>query len=125
MDRCRALVAALVVAGPLQAGSVQAGSVQATESVPEKAVVVTKSTFKGLWPLPYERATLTCRPRGYANTMATPEGQFALNDAAKAEGFPALNTLRPKGRQASGSQTGLDELAKAADAFCTRNWSRS
>lgn len=120
MDRCHALFAALVVAGLLRAGPVSA-----TESVPEKAVVVTKSTFKGRWPLPYERATLTCRPRGYANTIATPEGQFALNDAAQAEGFPALKTLRPKGRQASVSEAGLDELAKAADAFCTRSWSRS
>jgi hypothetical protein len=120
MDRCRALVAALVVAGLLQAGLVSA-----TESVPEKAVVVTKSTFKGLWSLPYEKATLTCRPRGYANTMATPEGEFALNDAAEAQGFPELKSWRPKDRQGSAGATGLDELAKAADAFCTRSWSRS
>jgi len=120
MDRCRAFAAALFVAGLLQASPVPA-----TESVPEKDLVVTKSSFKGIWPLPYERATLTCRPRGYANTMATPEGKFALNEAAKAEGFPELNTLRLKGRQASDSKTGLDKLAKAADEFCTRSWSRS
>ncbi|MGO1001920.1 hypothetical protein [Lysobacter sp. CA196] len=120
MDGCHVLAAALVVASLLQASPASA-----TESVPEKAVVVTKSTFKGIWPLPYERATLTCRPRGYANTMATLEGEFALNDAAKAEGFPALKTLRLKGRQAPASKTGLDELAKAADEFCSRSWSRS
>lgn len=114
-----ALAAALAVACLLQASPVAA-----TESVPEKDVAVTRSTFKGNWPLPFDRATLTCRPRGYANTMTTPDGKFALNDAARAEGFPELTALRPKGRRVSDGKAGLDEFAKAADEFCTRSWSR-
>lgn len=118
MDRRPALAAALALASLLAPNAAFA-----TESVPETNVVVRKATFKGAWPLPFDTATLTCRPRGYANTIATPQGTFALNDAAQAQGLPALHALPPKG-QAAPDKAALDGFAAAADAVCLKRWSR-
>ena len=118
MDRRPALAAALALASMLPPNAAFA-----TESVPETNVVVRKSTFKGAWPLPFDKATLTCRPRGYANTIATPQGTFALNEAAQAQGLPALHALPPKGKAAP-DKAALDRFAAAADAVCLKRWSR-
>lgn len=120
MDGRHALTAVLALASVLQPSPAPA-----TESVPETTVVVGKSTFKDLWSLPFEKATLTCRPKGYANTMATPQGEFALNDPAKAEGFPELKTIRLNNNGTPDNKAGLDDLARAADEFCSKRWSRS
>ncbi|NUO75291.1 MAG: hypothetical protein HOQ32_04680 [Lysobacter sp.] len=95
----------------------------ATESVPEAAMVVRKATFKHAWPLPFDQATLTCRPRGYANTIATPQGVFALNQAATATGIPELKTMRLQPLHAA-DEAALTKFAAATDAVCVRRWSR-
>lgn len=119
MDRRPALAAALALASMLPPNAAFA-----TESVPETNVVVSKSTFKGTWPLPFDRATLTCRPKGYANTIATPQGAFALNEAAQAQGLPALRALPLKGKAAPNRKADLDGFAGAMDALCSKRWSR-
>ena len=113
----------LALAAALAFAVLQPAVAPATESVPEAEVVIRKATFKRAWPLPFDRATLTCRPKGYANTIATPLGVFALNPVAKAGGVPELKTMRlPPPHAADGSA--LDAFAAVADAVCVKRWSR-
>ena len=97
----------------------------ATESVPEARVVVKRSSFEGPWPFSPGQAQLTCRPRGYAMTVALPDGQYALNAAARAEGVAELASSKSVRRDQADRDARVEKFAQAAEALCSEyRWSQ-
>ncbi len=117
MNTPYAIAATLMLAAALP--SFQAA---ATEAIPEIPVEVKKSSFKGAWPFAPTRAQLTCRPSGYANTVVLPDGRYALNARARAEGFVELKASTSLLRGQADADARLERFVRAAEAVCARQW---